>query len=81
MGGAVTVKEALKILTQCDEDRTIYVRDKDGTAQPVAAIVDLRHVNLPIDGISIPDDIALMAAQDFTESASDDEGNEPVVVP
>ena len=75
----MTVKEALKILTECDEERTLYVRDKDGTAQPVAAIVDLRHVNLPIEGISIPDDIALMAAQDFGDTVGDD-GEQPVEI-
>lgn len=75
----MNVREALKILTECDQDRTLYVRDKDGTAQPVAAIVDLRHMNIPRDmGISIPDDIALMAAGDYEESAEDDEGEEPV---
>lgn len=56
----MTVGEVVDILLQVDRDRTVYVPDlTDGTAQPVAAIVDIKHLHLPV-GIAIPDDVALL---------------------
>ena len=56
----MTVGEVVDILSLVERERLVYVPDKDGKAELVAAIVDLRHCDLPIEGISIPDDIALI---------------------
>ena len=54
----MTVGELVDILSGVDRERTVYVPDLDGTAQIAVAVVDLKHVHLPIEGIAIPDDVA-----------------------
>lgn len=68
---AMTVGEVVDILNQVERHRTIYVPDTDGTAQPVAAVIDLKHVNLGIKGIFIPDDIALVPVSILEETEDD----------
>ena len=58
----MNVGELVDILSQVDRDRNVYVPDLDGTAQIAVAVVDLQHVNLPMEGIKIPDDVAIMTA-------------------
>ncbi len=58
----MTVGELVDILNQVDRDRLVYVPDHDGTAQIVAAVVDMKHLNIPIPGISIADDVAIIPA-------------------
>lgn len=56
------VREVLALLSQCDQDRMVYVSDHEGKAQPLAVIIDLRHCNLGEDlkGLKLTDDIALL---------------------
>lgn len=70
----MTIGELADLLVQIDRDRTVYTLDMDGTAQPVAHVVDMKHLNLPA-GIAIPDDVALMTANTFaeTENVLDDD--------
>ena len=64
----MTVGELVDILSQVDRERTVYVPDLDGTAQIAVAVVDLKHVNLPIEGVVIPDDVAIMTVLAMEES-------------
>src|SRR5690242_87678 len=73
-GGAMTVREVMDILKECDPDRNIYIRDDDGTAQVVTVVGDLKHLNVGM-GVSIPDDIYFMTSKQFEEYAEDDEDN------
>lgn len=58
----MTVGEIVDILNQVDRDRLVYVPDRDGTAQIAAAVVDMKHLNIPFHGISIADDVAIIPA-------------------
>lgn len=60
----MNVREVIEVLGRIDPDRTVYIPDiTDCTLQPVAHVVmDLAHLNLP-EGISIPDDCALIPAR------------------
>ncbi len=68
----MTVGQVIAALSQFDRDRSVYVPDVDGTAQIAVAVVDLEHVNLPIAGVTIPNDVALMTAKAM--EASEGEG-------
>lgn len=72
----MTVGEVMAILKDCDQDRNVYIMDLDHTAQLVTAIGDLKHVNIGIVGISIPDDVYLMTSAQFAEFGGDDHGDE-----
>ena len=77
----MTVGEVVDILLQVDRDRTIYVPDlTDQTAQPVAAVVDMVHLNLP-KGIAIPDDVALLPSRMLNDGGEEVEADEPVPTP
>ena len=69
----MTVGELVDILAQVDRGRTVYVPDLDGTAQIAVAVVDLQHVNLPIEGIVIPDDVAIMTTLAMEQSSEEAE--------
>lgn len=58
----MTVGDLVDLLSEVDRDRTVYVPGLDMKAEPLAMVVDLKHVNLPseMQGISIPDDVALL---------------------
>ena len=64
----MNVGEVVDILSQVDRARQVYVPDLDGTAQIAVAVVDLKHVNLPMEGVKIPDDVAIMTALAMEES-------------
>ena len=64
----MNVGELVDILAQVERGRTVYVPDLDGTAQIAVAVVDLKHVNLPVEGVTIPDDIAIMTALAMEQS-------------
>ena len=68
----MTVGELADLLMKVDRDRMVYIQDIDGTAQPAAYVVDIRHLNLP-EGIQVPDDVAIMTANTFDELATIDE--------
>ena len=67
----MTVGELVDILAQVDRERTVYVPDLDGTAQIAVAVVDLQHVNLPMEGVKIPDDVAIMTALAMEETSQE----------
>ena len=67
----MNVGELVDILIQCDRERQVYVPDLDGTAQVAVAVVDLKHVNLPIEGIAVSDDVAIMTALAMEETSDD----------
>jgi hypothetical protein len=69
----MTVKEVVDILKECEQDRNVYIRDIDGTAQIVTVIGDLRHVNTDMPGVKIPDDVYFMTSAQFEEFGDDDE--------
>lgn len=48
------------MLSTVDGDRLVYIPGEDGKAEPAAFLVHLRHVELGIPGISIPDDVAIL---------------------
>jgi hypothetical protein len=58
----MTVGEIVDLLSGVERDRTVYVPGPDMKAEPVAMVIDLKHVNFPpgMQGISIPDDVALL---------------------
>lgn len=64
----MTVGEVMDALNQFDRGLTVYVPDlTDGTAQPVAAVFSMPHLNCPI-GISIPNDVAMLPVRMLEES-------------
>ena len=67
----MTVGELVDLLSKVDRERTVYVPDLDGTAQIAVAVVDLKHVNLPMEGVVIPDDVAIMTALAMEKSADE----------
>jgi hypothetical protein len=72
----MTVKEVMEILKEVDQDRNVYIREDDGTAQIVTVIGDLQHVNTCMPGVKIPDDIYMMTTRQFEEFGGDDDGDE-----
>jgi hypothetical protein len=72
----MTVREVMDILKDVDPDRNVYIVDTDGTAQIVAAVGDLQHVNTGMPGVKIPDDIYMMTSRQFAELSGDDDGLE-----
>jgi hypothetical protein len=68
----MTVREVIDILKECDQDRNVYIKDDDGTAQIVTVIGDLRHVNVDMPGVKIPDDVYFMTSRQFEEFGEDD---------
>ena len=69
----MNVGELVDILSQVDRERTVYVPDLDGTAQIAVAVVDLQHVHLPIEGITIPNDVAIMTTLAMEQSSEEAE--------
>lgn len=71
----MNVGELVDILNQVDRDRLVYVPDHEGKAQIVAAVVDMRRENIPIPGISIADDVAIIPASlmDILHDEHDDD--------
>lgn len=65
----MTIKELINLLSEVDQDRLVYIQDIDGTVQTAMYVVDLKHLNLP-DGISIPDDVAIMTSNTFDQTES-----------
>jgi hypothetical protein len=63
----MTVGELTDLLLEVDRDRTVYVPGLNGSADVLTHVVDLRHVNLPVEmnGIAIPDDVALLPVSVF----------------
>lgn len=68
----MTIGELVDILIEVDRDRMAYVLDIDGTAQPVAHVVDMKHTHLP-ESICISDDVALMTANTYVQTESIEE--------
>ena len=74
----MTVGELMDLLQEVERDRTIYVPGEDMKAEVLDYVVDLKHMNLPIEmkGIAIPDDVALLPTSIFEMFAPDDEDEE-----
>ena len=64
----MNVGEVVDILNQVDRERIVYVPDYDGTVQIAVAVVDMPHINLPMEGVAIPDDILIMTAKAMEET-------------
>ena len=62
----MTVTETITALMQFPGDMTVYVPDRDGTAQIAKRVVCLVHVNVPFEGVCIPPDVAILS-EDCTE--------------
>jgi hypothetical protein len=69
----MTVREVLEILKEVDPDRNVYIKDDDGTAQIVTVIGDLKHLNIDMPGVAIPDDVYFMTSRQFEEYGEDDD--------
>jgi len=56
----MTVTETIAALSMFDGQMTVYVPDPDGTAQIAQKVCLLLHMNIPIEGISIPPDVVII---------------------
>lgn len=57
----MTVRETIQALSAFDGHLTVYVPDiTDGTVQIATNVCQLMHVDLPIEGVTIPPDVVIV---------------------